>query len=118
MSPPILTEAEMTLVRQYVLLGIVMRILDHDIQAIRTTGMKLPQFYESMLRGIQDRVLLDLAAMRRDFRKTGIKVYEEKRESDGLHAEYLCRGYRHRMFMLWGYVKAESERVLKQYLRN
>ncbi|MDQ6421820.1 hypothetical protein RB620_20540 [Paenibacillus sp. LHD-117] len=114
--PPVQTEEELELVKQYVLLGIVMRILDHDIRAIGVSGMKLPRFYESVLRAVQDRVLLDLAGMRRQFRETGIKVYEEKREPDGLHAQYVCRGYHHRFFMLWGFVKAESERVLKGYM--
>ncbi|MNZ98795.1 hypothetical protein D3C78_1180970 [compost metagenome] len=114
--PPIQTEEELELVKRYMLLGIVMRILDHDIQVIGSSAIKLPRFYESMLRGMQDRVLLELAAIRRQFRETGIKVYEEKREADGLHAKYVCRGYHHRFFMLWGFVKAESERVLKQYL--
>lgn len=116
--PPIQTEEELVLVKRYVLLGIVMRILDHDIRVIGTSAIKLPRFYESMLRGLQDRVLLELAAIRRQFRETGIKVYEEKRETDGLHTEYVCRGYHHRFFMLWGFVKAESERVLKQYLSS
>ncbi|WP_424766812.1 hypothetical protein [Paenibacillus sp. sgz302251] len=113
---PIQTEEELGLVKRYVLLGIVMRILDHDIKVIGTSAIKLPRFYESMLRGMQDRVLLDLAAIRRQFREMGIKVYEEKRQTDGLHANYMCRGYHHHFFMLWGFVKAESERVLKQYL--
>lgn len=116
--PPIQTEEELELVNRYVLLGIVMRILDHDIGVIGTTSIKLPRFYESMLRGIQDRVLLELAAIRRQFRSMGIKVYEEKREKDGLHAQYVCRGYHHQIFMLWGFVKAESEQVLKQYLSS
>lgn len=116
--PPIQTEEELELVKRFVLLGIVMRILDHDIRVIGTSAIKLPRFYESMMRGMQDRVLLDLAAIKREFRQTGIKVYEERRQKDGLHAEYVCRGYHHRFFMLWGFVKAESERVLKQYLSS
>ncbi|MCR2806489.1 hypothetical protein [Paenibacillus soyae] len=114
--PPIQTEDELELVKHFVLLGIVMRILDHDIRVIAASGMKLPRFYESLLRGIQDRVLLDLADLRRQFRGKGIKIYEEKQEPDGLRAQYVCRGYHHQFFMLWGFVKAESERVLKQYL--
>jgi len=115
-QPPIQTEEELGLVKRYVLLGIVMRILDHDIRVIGTASIKLPRFYESVMRGIQDRVLLDLAGIRREFRQMGIKVYEEKNESGGLHVQYVCRGYHHRLFMLWTFVKAESERVLKQYL--
>ncbi|MFD1953479.1 hypothetical protein ACFSL6_04640 [Paenibacillus thailandensis] len=113
--PPIQTEEELELVKRYLLLGIVMRILDHDIKAIGRTPIKLPRLYESMLRGVQDRVLLDLAAIRQQFRKGGIKVYEQLQESDGLRARYVCRGYHHQFFMLWGFVKAESERVLRRY---
>lgn len=114
--PPIQTEEELVLVKRYVLLGIVMRILDHDIRVIGKSAIKLPRFYESMLRGMQDRVLLDLTAIRRQFRETGIKVYEENRDEGGLHARYICRGYHHGFFMLWGFVKAESETLLKRYL--
>lgn len=113
--PPVQTEEELELVKRYVLLGIVIRILDHDIRVIGVSGMKLPRFYESVLRAVQDRVLLDLAATRKQFRESGIKVYEERRERDGLHAAYVCRGYHHRFFMLWGFVKGESERLLKRY---
>lgn len=115
-SPPIQTEAELLLVKRHILLGIIMQILNHDIRVIDSAGMKLPRLYESMLRAVQDRVLLDLAHTRRLFREHGIKIYEEKRQTDGLHAKYICRGYHHHFFMLWGFVKAESERMLKQYI--
>jgi len=115
-SPPIQTEAELQLVKRHILLGIMIQILNHDIRVIDAAGMKLPRLYESMLRAIQDRVLLDLAHTRRLFREHGIKVYEEKRQADGLHAKYICRGYHHNFFMLWGFIKSESERMLKQYI--
>ena len=115
-SPPIQTEAELLLVKRHILLGIIIQILNHDIRVIDAAGMKFPRLYESMLRAIQDRVLLDLAHTRRLFREHGIKVYEEKRKTDGLHAKYICRGYHHHFFMLWGFIKAESERMLKQYI--
>src|SRR4030095_9256098 len=73
--PPIQTEEKLELIKRYVLLGIVMRILDHDIRVIGTSAIKLPRFYDTMLRGMQDRVLLELAAIKRQFRETGIKVY-------------------------------------------
>lgn len=115
---PVQTDEELGQVKRYVLLGIVMRILDHDIRVLGAAGIKLPRFYESLLRGVQDRVMLDLVEMRREFRRMGLKVYEERREADGLHAQYMCRGYHHHFFMLWGFVKAESERVLRQYLKR
>jgi len=113
--PPAPSEEELEAVKRYVLLGVVVRILDHDIRVVDSSSMKLPRFYESMLRGLQDRVLLELAALRKTFRTAGIKVFEERREPEGLTAEYLCRGYRHRFTMLWSFVRAEAERLLKRY---
>ncbi|WP_246070598.1 hypothetical protein [Paenibacillus kobensis] len=116
--PPMQSEAELELVKRYELLGIVMRILDHDIRVVSRSGMKLPRLYESILRAVQDRVLLDLAALRKQFRDAGIKIYEELQEKDGLHAKYVCRGYHHQFSMVWGFVKAESERLMKTYFRE
>ncbi|MFC6332546.1 hypothetical protein ACFP56_07900 [Paenibacillus septentrionalis] len=103
-------------IKQYVLLEMVLRIIDHDVRAIGNSNIKLPRLYESLLRGIQDRVLLDMADLRRMFRKNGIKIYEEIQGKEGLLAKYVCRGYHHELFLLWGFVKVECERVLKQYL--
>jgi len=113
---PIQEEFEADAIKQYVLLEMILRIIDHDVKAIGLSQIKLPRLYESMLRGIQDRVLLDMADHRRMFRKGGIKIYEELQQQDGLLAKYVCRGYHHQIFMLWGFVKVECERVLKKYM--
>lgn len=113
---PIQEEFEADAVKEYVLLEMVLRVIDHDVKAIGSSKIKLPRLYESMLRGVQDRVLLDMADSRRLFRKNGIKIYEECQEQDGLRAKYVCRGYHHQIFMLWGFVKVECERVLKKYM--
>lgn len=115
-QPPIQIGKELELVKRYVMLGIVIRILDHDIRIIGSTATKLPRLYESMLRGLQDRVLLELADMRKQFRASGIQVSEEKRTAEGLTAAYRCRGYQHHFSFLWTFVKAEAERVLKAYM--
>jgi hypothetical protein len=112
---PAQTDEELETVKRYVLLGIVVRILDHDIRVVGASKMKLPRFHESMLRGIQDRVLLELASIRKSFRTSGIKVYEEQREADGLTASYVCRGYHYKFTMQWSFVRAEAERLLKTY---
>lgn len=114
-KPPEQSDDELEAVKQYVLLGIAVRVLDHDIRVVDSSRMKLPRFYESILRGLQDRVLLELAALRRMFRTSGIKVYEERREAEGLEAAYLCRGYHHRFTMPWSFVRAEVERLLKRF---
>jgi hypothetical protein len=117
-QPPVQIGKELELVKHYVLLGIVMRILDHDIRIVGSAATKLPRVYESMLRGVQDRVLLELASLRKQFRDSGIQVYPEKRGGDALTAAYACRGYHHSFTMLWTFVKAEAERLLKAYMSN
>ena len=113
---PVQQEQESEAVKHYLLLGFVMRIIDHDIKVISLSQIKLPRLYETMLRAVQDRVLLDMADYRRMFRKSGIKIYEELQQQEGLLAKYVCRGYHHQLYMLWGFVKVECERVLKQYM--
>lgn len=113
---PIQEDFEADAVKEYVLLEMVLRVIEHDVKAISISKIKLPRLYESMLRGVQDRVLLDMADHRKMFRKNGIKIYEELQEKDGLLAKYVCRGYHHQMFMLWGFVKVECEEVLKKYM--
>jgi len=112
---PMPSDEELEAVKRYVLLGIAMRILDHDIRVVGSSRLKLPRFYESVLRGLQDRVLLELAALRRMFRASGIKVYEERKEAEGLAAAWVCRGYHHHFTMPWSFVRAEAERLLKRY---
>jgi len=113
--PPLPGDDELEAVKRYVLLGIAVRILDHDIRVVGSSKLKLPRFYESVLRGLQDRALLELAALRRLFRSSGIKVYEERKEAEGLTAAWVCRGYHHRFTMPWSFVRAEAERLLKRY---
>ncbi|WP_127496933.1 hypothetical protein [Paenibacillus glycanilyticus] len=117
-SPAYSAEDETTLVQRYVLLGIVMLVLDHDIRVMGTGSIKLPRLYESLLRGIQDRVLLEQAALRMQFRKAGIKLLEERRLKEGMETVYICRGSTKRCYLPWSYLKAESEQAIKQYFKS
>ncbi|NBC67807.1 hypothetical protein GT003_02235 [Paenibacillus sacheonensis] len=114
-APPAQLGKELELVKHYVLLGIAKVILEHDIRIAGAAPTKLPRLYESMMRGLQDRVLLELAGMRIQFKASGIGVYEEKRTKEALTASYRCMGYQRSFSMPWAFVKAESERLLKGY---
>ncbi len=107
-QPPVQIGKELELVKRYVMLGIVIRILDHDIRIIGSTATKLPRLYESMLRGLQDRVLLELADMRRQFRESGIQVSGEKRTTDGLTATYAAGGISI-IFLFFGHLLKQNQ---------
>lgn len=113
---PQLQEQESEAVRHYMLLELALIIIEHDIKALGMSKFKLPRLYETILRGIQDRVLLDMAELRQMFRKNGIKIYNKLRREDGLQTQYVCRGYHHEKFMLWSVIKVECESLLKRYM--
>jgi len=113
---PRLQGHESDAVRKYLLLELVLLIIDHDIKVIGSSKFKLPRLYETALRGVQDRVLLDMANLRRMFRDHGIKMVERTKLSEGLLVKFVCRGYHHEKMLLWSVVKVECEDVLKQYL--
>ncbi|QHW34102.1 hypothetical protein GZH47_27110 [Paenibacillus rhizovicinus] len=106
---------EMELVRHYALLGIVNVILEHDIRIAGAAPTKLPRLYESMMRGLQDRVLLELAGLRMQFKGSGIGICNERRTKDSLITSYRCMGCERSFSMPWTFVKAEAERLLKGY---
>ena len=116
--PPVQIGKELELVKRFVLLGVTMRILNHDIRIVGASKAKLPRLYESMLRALQDRVLLELAALRRQFRDSGIRILEERQSVEQMTATYVCRGYEHTFSMLWPFIRTESERLLKAYMAD
>ena len=112
------TEEELKIVKQSLILPIVLDVLSHDIRVLQGSSAKMNGLYIRFLHSLQDRVSLELYHLRRELRKSGIKVYRQERAKQGLEAEYLCRGYEHRFTMLWGVVKAEVEIELEALMRT
>jgi|GEM_PF-851926 len=117
-TQPIQTEAELALLKRYLLLRVAVQILDHDIGIVAASEMKLPQLYESMLRALQDRVLLEQAAAKRQMIADGIRITEERRHAEGVAVQYSARGYQHQFTLQWPVVRREAERLLGDYRRN
>ncbi|WP_020616972.1 hypothetical protein [Paenibacillus daejeonensis] len=109
------TEGDLNLVKRFLLLRIAVQILDHDIGIAGASSMKLPRLYESILRALQDRVLLDQAAAKREMIAGGILIHREQRHAEGLKVQYAIRGYQHEFTMLWPFVRREAEQLLGQY---
>ncbi|WP_136606372.1 hypothetical protein [Paenibacillus dokdonensis] len=114
--PPTPAEEDTLLVKTYLLHVILLDVLERDIRTLGTLALKLPDVYIRGLSGVQNRVIYRLTAIRKDMRNRGIRVYEENRNTKGVEALYLCRGYQRRFFMLWSYVKAETASELCVYL--
>ena len=113
---PLLTKEEYELVKDYLLLPIIFDVLERDIKKLDMMKLKMSEIYVRLLRGIQDKILLNMLNDRTLLKERGIKVYEQRRTELGIEAFYLCRGYPHAISMLWGFVRAEVQVRLCEYL--
>lgn len=112
-----LTEEEFESVKRYLLLDIVLRVADHDLRVMDASQVKMHRAYRKLLLAIQDRVMLDMAALRRLFRQAGIRIYGQQRDRGGVTAWFACRGYHHRISLLSAFIRAQAEEILLDYLR-
>lgn len=113
---PLVSEDELRLVKDYVLLLILLNVLDKDIETLKTIKLKMTNIYITNWLSVHQKVCSDIVELKREFRNRGIKIYEQKRTKESIVAKYLCRGYHHDLSMLWGLVKAEVEKKLSVYL--
>lgn len=49
-------------------------------------------------------------------RECAIKVYEDRKTKLGIEVENLCRGYHHKLSILWELIEAEIEQRSYTYL--
>jgi hypothetical protein len=90
--------------------------LELDISRMRENKLKMAEAYIKPLRAVQDHVTSDIAKTRREMRRLGIKPHELERNAKGVTMGYACRGYNHKLGMLWDLVRAELEVMLAGYL--
>ncbi len=95
-QPPLQTEEDLRLVKEYILLPILLDVLERDIQILKIVQLKMASIYVGALQHVQDKVMTDLAILRKRLREHGIKVFEQQRGALSVQAGYLCRGYEHK----------------------
>jgi hypothetical protein len=99
-KPQIISEEELILVKEYVLLPVILDVLERDIGKMKIADLKVPIIYIGNLKQTQDAVTRELYIIRQELRKRGIKVYEREQTANGIKASYVCRGYRHELSFL------------------
>lgn len=107
---------ESKLVKDYILLPLLLDVLENDRTALSKADLKTPDLTNMMIDRLQTAALSDLADVRRDMRSRSLKVYECHRTKLGIEAGFVCRGYHHKLSMLWGLVEAEIEQKSYRYL--
>lgn len=113
--PKMIVEADRDLVKSYIILPVMLTKFERDLLVINDF-VKSPGPYAEMIEHAMDEVTKDLTGIRKGFRERGIKVYEERQMSDGVHAEYMCRGYHDKMHLRWELIKAEIFVSMRRHL--
>jgi hypothetical protein len=104
---PMLTPDELHKVKLAIILPIMLDALERDANAIAGMKLKLDILYITSLRKAQDRIHGEMYALRTELRQLGIKIIEETRAAEGVKAHYKCRGYDHKLLLLWDRVRTE-----------
>ncbi|WP_440110639.1 hypothetical protein [Paenibacillus sp. QZ-Y1] len=116
-SAPSPADEDHRLIKSMVVRTLLLDVLERDIRTLDTLQLKMPEVYILSLTRIQNNVLKEMLALRKQMRTRGVKVLEEKREADGIEILYLCRGYSQRFYMLWTFARNEVKKELSRHLQ-
>jgi hypothetical protein len=107
MKPPLLSSEEHQMVKDYLIIPVMLDYVHSDIETANKAGFKLDLVLVLSLQKVQDQILHEHLALKRNLRERGIKVFPERRTQTGIEAVYLCRGYQHNMTLLWDIIRTE-----------
>jgi hypothetical protein len=107
---------ETQLVKDYILLPLLLDVLEHDRSILCRADLKTLELTNAIIDHLQAAALSDLAQARRKMREYAIKVYEDRKTKLGIEVEFICRGYHHKLSILWGLIEAEIEQRSYTYL--
>lgn len=110
-----ITDEDRALVKSHTLLPRILSAFERDAAQIKST-LKTPGPYADIIAEAQRKVTADLYDIRKEFRKRGIKVYEELSDGDGVTARYKCRGYQSEMRLRWMILAPQATDVMRSYL--
>jgi hypothetical protein len=115
-NPPLLTKEELQMVKEAVLYPVMLDVIENDINKVRKMNLKLTLLLVISLQKIQKQILKDNRVLKRELKERGIRIYEERRTSLGIEAEYKCRGYHHKLSLLWSVIRADILRMISHYM--
>lgn len=105
---------ESKLVKDFILLPLLLDVVENDRGILSSGALKMPAITNAIIDRLQKAALADLAQVRKNMRERGLKVYEDRKTRLGIEVDFLCRGYHHKLSMLWGQIEAEIEQRLNR----
>lgn len=111
------TAQEMEYIKRHTLIPIILQVLARDKTVIENHA-KIPNPYIKVIDQAIKNAEEEARRIRNHFRKYGIKILEEERDSKGVVVRYKCRGYQTEASYLWPFMKAEAGELIGEYLRS
>lgn len=110
------TAEELTLIREYALLPLILSIVETNLRSIENTTYSLRKLYMKAAQSLLELIHSDLVRVRKTLKERDIKVYEEERIDNTIQFRFLCRGYEDRFTMVRDVVRAEASVRIAKYI--
>lgn len=107
---------ETKLVKDFTLLPLLLDVLEKDRQTLCRSDLKNLELTNVIIDRLQNAAIEDLSEVRKDMRKNNLKIYDNRRTELGVEVDFICRGYHHKLTILWGLIEAEIEKKSYTYL--
>ncbi|WP_145413422.1 hypothetical protein [Paenibacillus xylanexedens] len=104
------------LIRSFLELPYLLTLIQINIRKITASDLKMKELFVLYLERLQDEVTKEITDIKRNMRANGLKILETWEMDDRLRAEYLCRGYKFEMMLLWSKVKVDTEIKLSELM--
>ncbi|ANA81895.1 hypothetical protein PVOR_12705 [Paenibacillus vortex V453] len=116
-TPPLPSEEDEALIRDYLLYNLLQSLLKRDIQILKTLSLKMADLYILNLQYMQKGNSDHAWSVQQQMRQRGIRIQNQSRTAeDGVQVLYLCRGYERRLLSDWASLKEAIKEQLVSYL--
>lgn len=114
-TPRNVTIEERAMVKDAIVIPVMLNYIDNDISTIQKSGLNTDLVLVNGLKKVQDDIINEHIRIKRQLRERGIKIVQETRSNSSIESEFLCRGYNHKMSLLWSTVRTEVLNKASQY---
>ncbi|GAE36453.1 hypothetical protein [Halalkalibacter akibai] len=111
-----LNKEELKLVKHYIYLPLLRKVLEYDNQKIKETNLKFTAPYLLLIEKTINQVSLDLGKVKKEMLRKGITVYNQGKGDNVCKYLIVCRGYRENMNLFPHLMKNEVLEYMEQYL--
>ncbi len=114
--PNVPTQEELTLIRNYALLPVMLSVVENNYKRIETSSYPLKKLYIAATQALMNLVHADLSQTRKALKERNIKVFEDERADSAIHYRFICRGYEDKFSLIRDVVKAEISVRMAKYI--